>query len=503
MRLEELLSVIKPMAVFGPLDEEVTGLAYNSQRVAPGDAFFALPGARLDGAQFISQALERGARVIVSERGPAAPSPVTHLQVREARLAMALAAHAFFGQPTRRLRLIGVTGTSGKTTVTYALEAILKATGQKVGVVGSVNYRHSGSVLPAPVTTPESVDLVRLLDEMAQGGIETVVTEVTSHALDQRRVSGCRFEAVCFTNLSRDHLDYHPDMESYFQAKRRLFTDFAVRGRTAVNVDDAYGRRLKEEMASGAITFGLDHRADVTAEAVHLNGRGIKAQIITPAGRLTVSSPLVGWINLMNLLSAAALAWLLGLSLEVMAEGLNHLRVVPGRMEDVGRPFGRRVIVDYSHKVEALTRALEVARTFTPGRIITVFGCGGDRDQGKRPMMGRVAAEKSEVVIVTSDNPRTEDPQAILDQIARGFQDTDKTYFPPEEKAAPERGGYTLLEDRRAAIRLAVRMAQEADTVMICGKGHEDYQIVGFERRHLDDREEAVKALEELEGGAR
>jgi len=498
MRLAQLLEGIEILAGRGRLEVEVGGLAYDSRRVEPGDVFFALKGEAQDGHDFIEAALGRGAAAVVGQSA-SGPAGADLVRVADSRLALALASHRFFGRPTERLRLAGVTGTSGKTTTAYALEAILQAAALEVGVVGTVNYRYRGRDLPAPVTTPQSLDLVRFLAEMVEAGVEAAVMEVTSHALIQRRVSGCRFEAVAFTNLSRDHLDYHADMEDYFQAKRLLFTEHGPQGRMAVNLDDPYGRRLKEELGGKAVGFGLGPGAEITARRVELNGRGVRAEVVTPAGSFRLDSPLLGEINLLNLLTATALSWLLGLPLEAAAEGLGRLKGVPGRMEDVGRPFGRRVIVDYSHKVEALSRVLAVARGMTPGRIITVFGCGGDRDRGKRPLMARAAAAASEIVIVTSDNPRSEDPLAIMAQIEAGFEGTGWRPFPPDPQAVPQgRGRYTLVQDRRAAIRLAVSAAGAEDTVMICGKGHEDYQIVGSQRLHLDDREEAVAALREV-----
>jgi len=503
MKLSQLIDAVKPLQVQGPTEIEISGLAYDSRRVEPGQAFFALPGVRTDGRRFIGQALDKGARLVVgqAETEPlVAESGATYLQVADSRAALALAAQAFHGQPSRRLDLVGVTGTSGKTTITFALESILTAAGQKVGVIGTNNYRFPGQTRPAPVTTPQSLDLARLLEEMVGAGVETAVMEVSSHALDQGRVLGCRFKALCFSNLSRDHLDYHPDMEGYFQAKRRLFQPpLGGEIRAAVNLDDSYGRRLSQELDQRALTFGLDKEAQVTAKTLKLNGSGIKARILLPDGSFEVDSPLLGQFNLLNLLAAAALAWLLQIEPQTVAQGLNSLKVVPGRMEDVGRPFGRRVIVDYSHKVEALERALSVARDLTQGRIISVFGCGGDRDQGKRPLMGRTAALKSDLVILTSDNPRSEDPRTILSQIRAGVKEAGSAYFEPKAEALPQgRGFYTIVEDRSAAIRLAVAAAQAQDTVIICGKGHENYQIVGSQRRHLDDREEALKALQEL-----
>ncbi len=485
-----------------PGAETVPGLAYDSRKIGPGEVFFALPGTNTDGGLYIGQALAAGAGIIVGrdERPLSmAGSGALYLRVTDPRAALALASHEFHGRPTEKLALAGVTGTSGKTTTTYALEAVFQAAGSRAGVVGTNNYRFPGESRPAPVTTPESLELAEIFSAMVRAGVDRAVMEVSSHSLAQGRVRGCRFQAACFTNLSRDHLDYHLDMEDYFQAKRKLFLEFELPKGAALNLDDPYGRRLAKELGPSCLTFGLSAEARVRAEKVELSARGIKARVTTPAGDFTLDSPLLGGFNLQNFLGAAALALLLEVEPDHIAAGLNGLPVVPGRMEEVGRPYGRRVIVDYSHKVEALARALEVVRELTPGRVIALFGCGGDRDRGKRPLMGRVAAESSDLVILTSDNPRSENPYEILKQIAEGVEEAGARFFEPGTASRLNgRAEYTVVEDRREAIGLAVRTMGPEDTVLIAGKGHENYQLVGDKRLHLDDREEAVRALREV-----
>jgi UDP-N-acetylmuramoyl-L-alanyl-D-glutamate--2,6-diaminopimelate ligase len=393
----------------------------------------------------------------------------------------------------------GVTGTAGKTTTTFLLESMLKAVGRRTGLLGTVVYRYADVSCPAPLTTPQSTDLARMMDDMARAGVEDVAMEVTSHALAQHRATGVRFQAAAFTNMSREHLDFHADMEDYFQTKRRLFTDFGVDERAAFNVDDPWAARARREMGGRGIGFGLGEGADVTARDPRFGPEGLQAEIVTPAGSATIASPLMGRINLMNVLCAASLAHLLGVGLDAVAAGVASLAGVPGRMENVGRSFGRRVIVDFSHKVDSLARVVAIGRTLGPGRLFTVFGCGGDRDQGKRPLMGRAAAEGSDVVILTSDNPRSEDPQEILRQIEAGVREMACRPFAASGGRVPEGTGlYAVVEDRRAAIRLAVQAAGPADTVLICGKGHESHQIVGDTVRHFDDREEAAAALRDL-----
>ena len=506
MTLDRLIKTIGSKADLPPglAGMEPAGLTYDSRSAGAGQVFFALRGTTLDGHGFIDQALDKGVAAVVGEGEPSPDlarkfdaKEAVFLPVVDSRAALALAAHEFHAKPTTKLDLVGVTGTSGKTTTTYALESVLAAAGRRVGVIGTNNYRYLDREHPASVTTPESLDLARLLGEMVRAGVDTTVMEVSSHALDQGRVLGCRFRTAAFTNLSRDHLDYHADLEDYFRAKRRLFEDHPLALPAAVNIDDPYGRTLARDLGQRALTYGLDEKAEIRAQDSVLSRSGIKARIRTPSGGFDLDSPLLGGFNLSNFLAAAALAWLLEIPDETTARGLNRLRKVPGRMEDLGRPFGRRVIVDYSHKLEALKRALDVVRELTPGRVITVFGCGGDRDRGKRPLMGRAAATASDVVILTSDNPRTEEPYAILDQIAEGVAQAGAVFFEPGEKPPPlERTGYTVVEDRREAIRLAVAQAGPRDTVLIAGKGHENYQIVGRRKLHLDDREEALAALQ-------
>jgi UDP-N-acetylmuramoyl-L-alanyl-D-glutamate--2,6-diaminopimelate ligase len=492
MRLGTLLqgSIGAPLS----FDPEVTGVAYDSRAVRPGEVFFALRGLRADGASFVEQALARGAVAVVSET----EGGERVVRVADARRALAIASHRLFGDPSARLRLAGVTGTAGKTTTTFLLDSILRAAGRTTGLVGTVVYRFGGREIPAPLTTPQSTDLARLLAEMEDGGVDTVAMEVTSHALAQHRATGCRFTAAAFTNMSREHLDFHADMEDYFRAKLRLFTDFGVCERAAFNAEDPWASRAHVESGGRGLRFGLEAGADVTARGAHFGPEGLRAEIVTPAGSFAVRSPLMGRINLMNMLCAASLAHLLDVPVSAMERGIASLAGVPGRMENVGGPFGRRVIVDFSHKVDALERVLAIGRTLGPGRVFVVFGCGGDRDQGKRPLMGRAAAERADVVVLTSDNPRSEDPHAILRAIEGGIEGTACRRFEPAAGVPAGSGHYAIIEDRAAAIALALRASGPEDTVLICGKGHEPYQIVGETTRHFDDREEARRVLAEM-----
>lgn len=475
-------------------DPEVTRVTCDSREVAPGAVFFALPGAIHDGHDFAAEAARRGALAVVAER-PIACSPARLFLAPSSRRAMALAAAAFYGRPADALRLAGVTGTNGKTTVAYLVEACVQAAGLPVGVLGTVTHRFPGVERPASHTTPESTAIQGLLAEMVAAGTRVAVLEVSSHALDQERAAGMRFAVAGFTNLTRDHLDYHGDMEAYFAAKRRLFVELLAPGGTAVvNAQDPWGARLADQLGPGPRVwrYGVREGDALRAEEVELGLSGVSATFRTPAGPVRVRSPLVGRHNLDNLLCAAGMALALGLPPEAVAEGLSASRGAPGRLERIdGR--GVSVFVDYAHTDDALAHALSALRALSPRRLLCVFGCGGDRDRGKRPLMGRAAAA-ADLAVVTSDNPRSEDPAAIIADILPGLERAGARRLGAESARRGE-PGFTVEPDRRAAIALAVAVAREGDVVLVAGKGHEDYQLVGAERRHFSDREEARRAL--------
>jgi UDP-N-acetylmuramoyl-L-alanyl-D-glutamate--2,6-diaminopimelate ligase len=408
----------------------------------------------------------------------------------------------FYNRPFKSLSLIGITGTNGKTTTSYILESILRVSGAKTGVVGTVNYRFAGKNRAAPVTTPESLDLMALLKEMADEGATHVIMEVSSHALDQNRTVDCPFQVAIFTNLSRDHLDYHKTMEAYFEAKSQLFRGLQKGrpgfGPTAViNTDDPRGQILSTLTQAAVLTYGLDASCQVRAESILADKTGIRATLITPWGERDIQAGLIGKHNIYNILAAAGAAQSLNMSLDAVVEGLAQLSVIPGRLERVSNRRNLTLVVDYSHTPDALLKALEALRPYAEGRLITVFGCGGDRDKGKRHEMGLVAGRHSDLVFVTSDNPRTEDPRSIVEAIEKGVQDSGLKPLPGPFNGRKARSGYVLEVDRRKAIRMAVAAAEPKDVVLIAGKGHEDYQIVGNEKRPFDDREEAALAAHE------
>ncbi|MBI4795809.1 MAG: UDP-N-acetylmuramoyl-L-alanyl-D-glutamate--2,6-diaminopimelate ligase [Deltaproteobacteria bacterium] len=502
--LKNLLAGLEGCHVSGDDRLTVPGVAYHSQDVVPGGVFVALKGVRTDGHRFLDAALNRGARVIVTEQDLTPPPGVTVVRVPDARLALAHLSAAFYRHPSRELKLVGITGTNGKTTTTYLLEAILDAAGHRVGVVGTVNYRVGSRTWPAPVTTPESLDLQRLLREMRGHDVSHVFLEVSSHALDLRRVDCATFAAGVFTNLSQDHLDYHREMDDYFAAKSRLFLEimangFSAGGTAVLNLDDPRGEELHRRVSVPALTYGLHPRSQVRPLMQRYRRHGLEARLTTPAGEVEINSRLVGHFNLANILAAAATALALGLSPDEVAQGIASLNGVPGRLERFGPLEGPAVLVDYAHTPAALASALKALRALNFSRMITVFGCGGDRDRSKRPLMGQAAAAASHLLVVTSDNPRSEDPLSIIQEIEEGLKVMN---VPRLTAAAAKKGktGYLVIPERREAIRLAVELARPGDAVLVAGKGHENYQIRGNERLHFDDREEVREALKEYHG---
>jgi UDP-N-acetylmuramoyl-L-alanyl-D-glutamate--2,6-diaminopimelate ligase len=507
MKLAELLKVISPLAVSGNADQDITGLYYDSRQVKPGGLFFALKGVASDGSLFIDKALQAGAVAVVGGSECQAGAG-TVIRVTDPRLAMSLMAARFYGTPTALVPLIGITGTNGKTTTTYLLESILEQAGLPAAVLGTVNYRFRDRVIPAPNTTPESVDLQQTLRELVDLGAAGVVMEVSSHALEQRRVDGCCFDVAIFSNLTRDHLDYHHDMESYFQSKARFFSELLapsgnkVNKRGVVNIDDPYAARLVAMSAAPVLTYGVEGNAEISPADVSFTVAGISCNVSTPAGVVPVRSPLLGRFNLYNILSAIGGGVALGLPLSAISSGIENLTNVPGRLERVANQAGITVLVDYAHTGDALENVLRTVEELKTGRIITVFGCGGDRDRGKRPVMGAIAGRFSDLSIITSDNPRTERAEDILAEIHQGIAPLGIPEFTDADLAAGfSSKGFVTEISRRAAIRLAIRVAERGDIVLIAGKGHEDYQIIGTEKQHFDDREEAASALHDLKAG--
>ncbi len=479
MRLKEMLREVPVRS--GNADAEITSVTADSRLVVPGALFVAVPGFKTDGAKFIDAAVRRGAAAIVSESSVVI-APVA-VQVDDARAALALISANFYNRPAAKLSIIGVTGTSGKTTTTKMIESILDASGQPVGLIGTIEYRAGEERLTADRTTPDAAVLQQWFAKMVDAGVRHAVMEVSSHALALKRTHGIHFAAAVFTNLSQDHLDFHKDFEDYFAAKRILFDQIDRSRKTAiVNIDDEYGRRLANELGDCAVTFGRQSDADIhPLDGFEISVRGLHGRIATPSGDVHVASSLLGAPNLYNWLGAVGAALSVGIDIATVEAGIRNLATVRGRFEYVASDDGPTVIVDYAHKPDALEKLLLAVRGLASGRrVIVLFGCGGDRDRDKRPMMGAIAARLADQTILTSDNPRGEKPEAILDDIERGMAGASN---------------YIRVTDRREAIARTIAEAEDDDVIVIAGKGHESYQVVGDQVLHFDDREEAERAL--------
>jgi len=507
MEFSQLLRRVVNCDPQGDSSVEITGLSCDSRRVIPGTLFFALHGTAVDGHSFIRAAVQSGATAIVLEDAAYAPPVgIPWVRVADGRTAMAHMAAEFYGNPTLKLPLVGITGTNGKTTTTYLIEAILAAAGIPAAVLGTIAYRFGTTHIEASHTTPESTELQAAMHHLAGAGAGAFVMEVSSHALEQKRVDGCHFDVAVFSNLTRDHLDYHETMESYLEAKLRLFSELLrptpekPHRRAAVNMDDPYGAVFAERAACPVITYGVDFKGDIQAVDVVSSVNGLSGTLVTHRGTIRFTSRLLGRFNLSNILAAASAGMALDLPLEAIRAGIEEHATVPGRMERVVNSRGVTLLVDYAHTGDALENVLLTLKDLATARIITVFGCGGDRDPGKRPIMGRTAVQLSDLAIVTSDNPRSEDPFSIMGQVRDGITPLGfREYMQNNLSSGFSDKGFIMLENRREAIRLAVRLARPGDIVLLAGKGHEDYQIIGKTKHHFDDREEAAQAFAELD----
>lgn len=490
MQLKRLLEHLPAVAIEGDLDREISGITYDSRRVTSGSLFVAIPGQNADGHEFISTAIDRGAAAVLCERNGFVPNRAAKIKVADAREALAMAAAAFYGYPSTKLKVIGVTGTNGKTTVAFMIKHLLETAGIKTGLIGTIRYEVGERVIPAHRTTPEALELQQMLAHMVRADCEACVMEVSSHALDLKRVHGIDFDLAIFTNLTQDHLDYHGTMEAYFEAKKKLFTSSGsgLKQKGAViNIDDPYGERLaKETQAEVQLTYGLGELAKVRASRIQLGKDTTDMAIDAGEHRFHCKLPLIGRHNIFNALAAIGAGVYLKLGVQALRTGLNTMEAVPGRLENVARGNAFGVYVDYAHTDDALRHVLSTLREITPGRVLLTFGCGGNRDTGKRPKMGRVAAELADYTIITSDNPRKESAEAIASQIEEGF-------------AQAGRGEHRIELDRRRAIDDLIRMAQPGDSVLIAGKGHETYQEFEDTIVPFDDRIYAREALEMIE----
>lgn len=487
MLLSELADRVPGSRVIGPGDVDLVRAVHDSRGVRAGDLFVALSGTKIDGHRFVQAALEAGALAAVVERQVDLPGGRPLLLVNDAREALALCAHALAGDPTRRITVCGVTGTNGKTTTTYLVRSIFECAGWPTGILGTIGYVIGRREIPSRLTTPDANDLADYFSEMVESGLKAAVMEVSSHALHQRRTVGIAFDVGAFTNLYPEHLDYHGDMCSYREAKGMFFAGLAPGARAVLNADEDASLSFEDVTDADVLWYGIDKPADVRAADIRSEVGGSRFTLVTPRGRAEIRTALLGRHNVYNCLTAAAIAEALDVPHETIVEGIRAVETVRGRLEPVPTRLPVSVLVDYAHKTDALRHALSTVRRLVAGRgrLVVVFGCGGDRDRGKRPAMAAVAEELADRVFVTNDNPRTERPEAIADEILAGFSSMEKV---------------TVELDRRAAIGLALGEAQAGDVVIIAGKGHETYQIIGDVTRPFDDREVAAEILQTLEG---
>jgi UDP-N-acetylmuramoyl-L-alanyl-D-glutamate--2,6-diaminopimelate ligase len=492
VQLADLAKEIDAIAASGRLDQDVRDVTYDSRAVESGFVFVAIHGAKTDAHRFIPQAIERGAVAIISEGSSdetdVDTAVIGWIQVPDTRATLAQAAAAIHGNPSHKLKLVGITGTNGKTTTAHLVDSIIRAAEGTSAMFGTIQHRIGSQAATARHTTPEAADIQRMLAQAVASGCRSAVMEVSSHAIELHRADALKFAVAVFTNLTRDHLDYHQTMENYFAAKARLFNGAldSQLGASVINLDDEYGRRLLGSARGRILTYGFSPDADVRTDQFNLSPRGLSYTATTPMGQINMASPLVGRFHVYNTLAAIGAGLALGVGLETIAQGIRDCRTVAGRFEQVtlddGRELGFAVIVDYAHTDDALKNVLQTAREVAgSGRVITVFGCGGDRDRTKRAPMGEIAALLSDVAIVTSDNPRTEEPLAIIADIEVGMQRTGRDYV--------------RLPDRRQAIFRAISEARAGDIVVIAGKGHETYQILGERTIHFDDKEVAREAM--------
>jgi UDP-N-acetylmuramoyl-L-alanyl-D-glutamate--2,6-diaminopimelate ligase len=496
VNLRDLIQDIEYKKIVGPLDREILGIEHDSRRVEKGFMFVAIKGINHDGHEFIAQAQDRGAEAIILEHSVKEirtdPS-VTYIEVDDTKRALALLGARFYSYPSQCLSLIGITGTNGKTTISYLIESILTAAGHQVGVIGTITYRWGKEARSMGLTTPDALELQTMLRSMVDNGTEYGILEVSSHALKLKRVDGCCFRSAIFTNLTRDHLDFHGTMEDYFASKKRLFCELSLE-QAIINRDNMWGQRLLAELPSTIplLTYGIEKPSSIHnqvclwPEKITSNWEGIYFLAQTPAGAIPLRSSLIGTHNIYNILASVGTALKLNVSPDHIQQGIENLRVIPGRLEkiDLGQDFA--VLVDYAHTPDALAQVLQSLKQLSQGRLITVFGCGGNRDKTKRAVMGEIAASNSQLTIITSDNPRNEDPLEIITEIVNGVKRVVKT-----------KDHYEIIPQRSEAIYRAISLARAGDMVIIAGKGHETYQIIGEEIISFDDREVAKAALQE------
>ncbi len=478
-KLSELLTRNEPATSVPDGELAISGVTYDSRKVAPGMLFVAVRGFQVDGHEFVKKAQENGAAAAVVERRVAGVE-IPQILVPDAREALAKLSYRYYMPEIGRIKLVGITGTNGKTTSALLMQSVIEATDARCGLIGTIAYEYGQKKINAWNTTPEAPDICRMLFEMAEQGYEYCALEVSSHGLALKRVEGLTFRTALFTNLSRDHMDFHDSEEDYFLAKAHLFDLLAENGRAVVNIDDHFGRKLQDRIKQPVVTFGLTAEAQVSAPRWETRIDGLEIEVATSQGRIDLHASLTGFFNIYNILGVVGAALALDLDLAAVKKGIERVQNIPGRLEMIPVNNDARVFIDYAHTPDALQKVLQTLRSVTPGRLLVLFGAGGDRDKGKRPLMGKIAAELADWAYVTSDNPRTEDPEAIIEDIIRGMQDLTN---------------WQKITDRREAIRTAVRALQPGDVLLIAGKGHETYQEIDGVKHPFDERAMVLEAL--------
>lgn len=484
MNLKQILKDINYTVLNGSDSTDIGKIEYDSRKIKPGDVFFCIQGFNMDGHKFIDSAVKNGAIAVVCERKINSIPNCTIIQVDDTREALALSSANFYDHPAKKMKLIGLTGTNGKTTSTYLIKSILEQAGYKVGLIGTIANYIGNKRIDTHRTTPESLELHGLFREMADEGTDYCIMEVSSHSLVLKRVFGINFAEAIFTNLTQDHLDFHKTFENYYAAKLILFKNSQ---NSIINIDDIYGRRVYDDAGNNRLTYSIDSNSDIKAENIVLHSRGVEFDIVYNDGKERITLSLPGKYNIMNALGCAGACLNEGISLPVVKKGLENMLCVPGRCEIVTKNYnlGFDIIVDYAHTPDGLENILKTAREFTKGRLISVFGCGGDRDRTKRPIMGRIGSNLSDFAVITSDNPRSEEPFKIIEDILSGIS----------------KDNYMVVENRKEAIRKAIEMAKMDDVIVVAGKGHEDYQILKDKTIHFDEREIIAEIINELRIG--
>jgi len=483
MKLKDILKNVDVIGIRGSEDIEIKNIKYNSKNVEKGDIFAAIKGESLDGHNFIDDAIARGASAVIHQNNRIIPQ-VTDIVVSDSRKALALISDKFYGSPSKNLKLIGITGTNGKTTVSYLVKNIIEASGLKTGLLGTISYRIEEECIDATLTTPESLEIHSFFDRIKKKKANYAVLEVSSHALKQNRIYGLKFTSAVFTNISRDHLDYHQNMEDYINSKLKLFNQLDDKNSFAViNIDDPISEKIIKGINAEYFGYSISKKSDIYPIYYNLNFDGILINAYTPKGDIKIDSRLIGYFNIYNILAAVGVGIGLNIDKNIIKEGIENVEQIPGRIEKlkIGQKFD--VIIDYSHTPDSLLNVISTVKKLTKRDVIAVFGCGGDRDKGKRPLMGRIASDNADIVIITSDNPRTENPQQIIVDIVKGIEKKENVI---------------LLPDRKEAIIKALSIAEEYDTVLILGKGHENYQIIGKDKIHFNDKEVALDFLKQM-----